>query len=154
MTEINAAGPKIRLVAVVAFILATSLLLIGIGVMILAQANFPLNFGLIHSVGRSGIWATLVPGLAGLAGLILLVRHRRFGGALLGLYSLYWVALAVSGLPSVWNAKASFCLRGLNFCITSPWLARGVLFAIAALFMAIAIWAFRRAAGFEVRPRS
>ena len=140
-------GGKISLVAVVVCVIASGLLLIGIGAMIMAQANFPLNFGLIHTVGRTGLWATFVPGLVGLGGLVLVAGRRRFGGALLVLYSLYWVALAVSGLPSVWNAKASFCLRGLNFCITSPWLARGLLFAIAALFILIAFWSFRRAAG-------
>ncbi|MEJ2009604.1 MAG: hypothetical protein P8Z30_15855 [Acidobacteriota bacterium] len=96
-----------------------------------------------RTVGRTGLWVTLLPGLGGLVGLFLLLRRARPGAWLLGAYSLFWIALLISGLPAVWNAHHSFCFRTL--CITTPWVGRLLLLALAAAFVMAGLWACREA---------
>jgi hypothetical protein len=141
---------SIRQVAVVFWILVSAFLLLGISVVILGQTNFPLDVGLIRTKGRTGLWATLVPALVGLAGLSMLPRFRRLGAAVLVLYSAYWATLAAGGLPAVWNAQSSFCLKSLNFCITSPWIARMILIGVTTSFILTGLWSLRQA----IRARS
>ena len=139
------AGTRGRLLfqaAVVAWLLVSALLLCGISVLILVQKNFSLHVGLIRTTGRAGLLPTLLPALVCLLGLSLLPRFRRAGGALVVIYSLYCSVLMAAGLPSVWNAQSSFCLRGLNFCITSPWLARLLVMGLAASFLVATLWAW------------
>ena len=97
---------------------------------ILTQPQFPLGLGAIRT--------------RGLAGVILLRGTRWLGAGLLLLYSAFWALVIASGLPSIWNAKSSFCLNGLGVCITSPWIGRLTALALLAPFLAIAVWAGRR----------
>jgi hypothetical protein len=109
--------------------------------LILSHAHFPLNLGSVYTIGRAGLWVTLLPGLIGLAGLLLLLRRARAGFALLGLYSLFWAGVVLAGLPSIWNARSSFCTE--TVCITTPWIGRLLLLALATPFLLVALWTRR-----------
>lgn len=122
----------------------TIVLLLRISVLILGDSKFPLNVGIIKTTGRAGLWATLLPSLIGLAAVALVLWHSRLGLRLLGIYSLFWTAIVVSALPAVWNAKRSFCIR--TFCITTPWLGRLLVFALAMPFLLVAFWTRSKAA--------
>ena len=111
---------------------------------ILTQPQFPLGLGAIRTRGLAGLWVTFVPAVVGLAGVILLRGTRWLGAGLLLLYSAFWALVIASGLPSIWNAKSSFCLNGLGVCITSPWIGRLTALALLAPFLAIAVWTGRR----------
>ena len=121
----------------------TIVLLLGISVLILGDPKFPLNVGIIKTSGRAGLWATLLPGLIGLGAVVLVLWHSRLGSRLLGIYSLFWTVVVASALPGVWNAKRSFCIR--TFCITTPWLGRLLVFALATAFLLVTLWTRREA---------
>jgi hypothetical protein len=53
-----------------------------------------------------------------------------------------------AGLPSIWNVKTSFCTR--TICITTPWIGRLLLFALATCFFLVALWSYRNT---RLRPR-
>lgn len=115
---------------------ATIIMLLVISALIVAQPHFPLNLGVIKTNGLTGLAATLLPAVAGIAGMILFFRPaaRRLGAQLLGGYSAFWALIFLSGLPAVWNARRSFCLKSLNFCIISPWVARLTMLSIVLPF--------------------
>lgn len=123
---------------------ATLLLVIAVG--ILTQPRFPLGLGPIRTTGLAGLWVTLVPAAVGLVGVVLIRGHGRFGPVLVLLYSAFWSVAVASALPSVWNAKKSFCLNGPGFCITSPWIGRVVALGILTPFVLVGGWAWRRLA--------
>jgi hypothetical protein len=120
------------------WICITALFFLGLSVAVFADPHFPLAIGVFRTVGRTGLWVTLLPTLAAMLGLILW-RRQKFGSALVSAYSLFWFIAFLSCLPYVWNAKRSFCLR--NFCITTPWLGRLTVLALAAPFLLASIWA-------------
>jgi hypothetical protein len=128
------------------FILTTIGFLVAFTVLIIVQPKFPLNIGLFRTTGRAGLFVTVLPALAGGGGLALLRYQRRIGAILLTAYCAFWASVFLGGLPVVWNAKQSFCLEGLDFCITSPWVARLTIFAIATPFLLSAWWSLRQAA--------
>jgi hypothetical protein len=114
---------------------ATIIMLLVISALIVAQPHFPLDLGVIKTNGLTGLAATLLPAVAGIAGMILFFRPaRRLGAHLLGGYSAFWALIFLSGLPAVWNARRSFCLKSLNFCIISPWVARLTVLSIVLPF--------------------
>lgn len=106
--------------------------LLVLSTLILLQSRFPLNVGVIRTNGRVGLLVTLVP--AAVAVGAMLRSSRRTGSLFLIGYSLFWAAIFLSGLPAVWNARRSFCLNALNFCIVSPWVARATVMMIALPF--------------------
>ncbi len=138
----HSTGSHARRVLALGWSSLTTVLLLGISVLILSDQNFPLNLGIIKTTGRAGLWATLLPGLIGLVAVVLVLWHWRSGALLLGIYSLFWTVLLASALPVVWNAKQSFCLR--TFCITTPWLSRLMVFALATPFLLVALWSRSR----------
>jgi hypothetical protein len=113
--------------------------------MIAAYPRFPLNLGVIATTGRTGLLVMVPAALAGIAGLLLLRSRRSLGMTLTAMYCAFWAAVFLAGLPRVWNARQSFCLKGLNFCIYSPWVARVTVFAIVAPFLLSAWWALVQA---------
>jgi hypothetical protein len=119
---------------------ATILYLLVLSMVILHEASFRLNIGVIKMTGRVALWPVLLPAAIGLAGLILVLWHVRWGGWLLSAYSLFWAGALTAGLPAIWNAKTSFCTR--TICITTPWLGRLLLFALASCFFLLASWAY------------
>jgi hypothetical protein len=125
------------------WVVVTTLFFFGLSVLILAQPDFPLKLGIFQTVGRSGLWVTLLPALTGLLGLVCW-RRKRLGPVLVTGYSAFWFLTLLSGLPYVWNAKQSFCVKSLNFCITTPWLGRAMVLAVAAPFLLTTIWAVKR----------
>jgi len=125
------------------WVLVTTLFFFGLSALILARPDFPLRLGVFQTVGRSGLWVTLLPALAGLLGMICW-RQKKFGAVLVTAYSAFWFLTLLSGLPYVWNAKQSFCVASLNFCITTPWLGRVTVLAVAAPFLLTTIWAVKR----------
>lgn len=129
---------KWRVALVLVWTLASLVVLFVIAVLILRQPNFPLTLGLIRTVGRSGLWVTLLPAISGLFALCLLFIRRRLGAKLLGVYSAFWLGVWLSALPTVWNARRSFCLH--NFCITTPWLGRLTVFALSVPFLLVTLW--------------
>ncbi len=119
----------------------TIVYLLFISVLILQDAAFSLKLGSIHTIGRAGLWVTLLPALLGLIALVLVWKHVRTGAWLLGVYALFWAGLMLSGLPGVWNARTSFCTR--SFCITTPWIGRLLLLALATSFLLVVVWTYR-----------
>lgn len=126
------------------FLSTTVGLLVVIALQIFAQPGFPLDLGCIRTTGRTGLSVTLVPAIVGMIGLAQLRRRRPAGPWLVAAYSGFWAAVILGGLPGVWNAKQSFCLEGLNFCIVSPWIARLTVLALATPFLLSAGWALRQ----------
>ena len=122
----------------------TSLYLLLLSSLILRAPGFSLKLGSINTVGRTGLWVTLLPGLLGFMAVLLLLARRRAGAWLLSVYSLFWTGVLIAGLPAIWNARTSFCTR--SFCITTPWLGRLLLLALAGVFLLVALWAYRGAA--------
>lgn len=131
----------LRVLALLWSLLTTGFLLF-VSVLILINPKFPLNLGIINTTGRAGLWATLLPGLVGLAGVALLLWRSPLGTRLLGVYSLFWVGILASGLPKVWNAERAFCTR--TFCITTPWISRLMVLALVTPFLLVAIWTHRQ----------
>lgn len=127
----------------------TILYLLVLSVVIVHDASFRLDIGVIKMTGRSALWPVLLPAVIGLAGLILLLWQVRWGAWLLGAYSSFWAGTLIAGLPAIWNAKTSFCTR--TICITTPWLGRLLLFALAACFFLVALWIYLTA---RLNPRS
>lgn len=119
--------------------------LLVISALIVQDAAFPLRLGKINTVGRTGLWITLVPAVIGIAALLLVSIRIRLGGRLLSIYALFWTAVLGAGLPVVWNAQTSFCTR--TFCIRTPWIGRTLLLALAGAFVSVAIWSWREARG-------
>ncbi len=122
---------------------STAIYLVIISFLILRDPRFPLNLGLIRTTGRAGLWVTLLPGLVGVAGVLLVVVRARAGAFLLGLYSLFGTAVLACALPAVWNARSSFCTQ--TMCIRTPWIARLLVLALATPFVLAAFWAKREA---------
>lgn len=123
--------------------LATLAYLAVVSVAIIRNATFILNIGVIKMTGRSALWPILGPAVIGLIGLTLVLSHLRWGGWLLGAYSLFWAGVLAAGLPSIWNAKTSFCMR--TICITTPWIGRLLLFALTTGFLLVALWTYLNA---------
>ncbi len=121
----------------------TSIYLLAISFLILRDAAFPLNLGSVRTTGRTGLWLTLLPGLFGILAVLLTIVQARASAWLLGTYSIFWAGVLVSGLPGIWNARMSFCTQ--SFCITTPWIGRFLLLALAMPFLMVAFWAFRQA---------
>jgi hypothetical protein len=128
------------------WITGTAILLLVVAVGILSQSGFPLGLGVIRTTGLAGLWVTLVPAVVGLTGVVLLRGSGRLGPGLVFAYSIFWSLVVGSGLPSVWNAKESFCLKGLGFCITSPWIGRTAAIGLLTSFLLVGRWAWRRLA--------
>jgi len=119
----------------------TSLYLLVLSALILRDAGFSLKLGSINTTGHAGLWVTLLPGMLGLAGVLMVLARARAGAWLLGIYSLFRTGVLLAAMPAVWRARSSFCTR--YFCITTPWLARLLPLALATPFLLIALWAFR-----------
>ena len=132
------------------WIAGTVMFLLGLSVLIVKQQNFPLNFGLVSTRGLTGLWATLLPGIAGLAGAVLVRAQKTLGAGLVLAYSAYWTILLASGIPVVWNAKSSFCLNGLGVCITIPWLGRAAVIGLVAAFAFVGLWSYRMMKGLRI----
>lgn len=128
---------------------ATLACLMVISALIVGQPRFPLNFGVIRTVGRAGLSVTLLPALVGLSGLLLLARRRSLAATLLAFYSFFWAGVLASGFPAIWNARRSFCLNALNFCIVSPWVSRVTLFALVLPFLLSGVCFYRLLRGRE-----
>jgi hypothetical protein len=119
---------------------------LGLSLAVFRVPAFPLAIGLARTTGRTGLWITLLPAAIGGAGLLLFVaRKAAFGAGLLAVYSAFWFLMMLSGLPAVWNAKGSFCINSLNFCIVTPWIGRSAVVLLSAPFFLSTIWACRKA---------
>ena len=138
-------GSYVRRALVWLFISATIGFLLVLTVLIVAQTKFPLNIGVVRTTGRAGLFVSLLPALVVTVGLRLLWYKRATGAILVAAYSAFWAIVFLGVLPQVWNARQSFCLKGLNFCIISPWVARLTVLAIATPFLLSAWWALRQA---------
>jgi hypothetical protein len=139
-------GPAggVRRALVRAWIVATTLPLLGITLGVLMEPGFPLGLGVIRTRGLTGLWVSLLPAVVGLAGVVLLGRSRRMAAGLILAYSVFWVVLLAGMLPVVWNVESSFCLRGLGVCITAAWLGRLIVLALLATFVVVSTWSLRR----------
>lgn len=115
---------------------------------IIRDPAFQLNLGVMKMTGKAALWPIMLPAVIGLLGVALILWHVRWGSWLLGAYSLFWASVLAAGLPSIWNVKTSFCTR--TMCITTPWIGRLLLFALAAGFFLVAMWTYFTAG---IRPR-
>jgi hypothetical protein len=138
-------GLSVRRALVWLFISATIVFLLVLAVLIVVQTAFPLNIGVIRTTGRAGLFVSLLPALVATVSLVLLRYKRATGAVLVAAYSAFWAVVFLGGLPQVWNARQSFCLKGLNFCIVSPWVARLTVLAIVIPFLLSAWWVLRQA---------
>ncbi len=82
------------------WVAATAVLLLGIAGHVVTERGFPLGLGLIQTKGLAGLWPTLLPGVLGIAGVVLLGRSSRAAGALLLAYSAFWALVLASLLPT------------------------------------------------------
>src|SRR6185437_12947108 len=105
---------------------------------IIRDPTFHLNVGVMKMTGKAALWPMMLPAVIGLMGVALILWHVKWGGWLLGAYSLFWAGVLAAGLPSIWNVKTSFCTR--TMCITTPWIGRLLLFELAACFFLVALW--------------
>jgi hypothetical protein len=119
----------------------STIYLLVLSVLILGNARFPLNLGAIRTTGRTGLWMTLVPAIAGCLAFFLVLFRIRAGAIVLGAYCGFWLAVLAYGLPWVWNARESFCTR--TMCIRTPWIGRLIVFGLMTPFAVVAIWAKR-----------
>jgi hypothetical protein len=139
-------GQEVRRALASLFIAVTIGFLVVITILIVTQPKFPLDIGLVRTTGRTGLFVTAVPAMVGIIGLALLWRKRRVGSILVTAYCAFWAIVFLGSLPQVWNARQSFCLKGLNFCIVSPWVARLTVLAIVTPFLLSGWWSLRQAA--------
>ena len=131
----------------------TIVFLLVLSLLVLRVRDFPLAIGAFRTVGRSGLWITLLPAVVGAVGLFLLTRKKPLGPWLLIAYSVFWFVMLVGALPTVWHAKTSFCINWLNFCIVTPWITRVVVVVLAAPFLFSAIWAWHQTTAHSVSQR-
>jgi hypothetical protein len=124
-----------------AWLAGSSIYLLGLSVVIWGNPRFPLTLGAIKTAGRTGLWLTLVPTLAGLLALCLIVFRNRAGTIVLGVYCGFWTAILASALPFVWNARQSFCTS--TMCIRTPWIGRMLVFGLMTPFVIVSLWARR-----------
>jgi hypothetical protein len=136
-----------------AWLAVSSIYLLGLSVVICGNARFPLTLGAIKTTGRTGLWLTLVPAIAGLAALGLLLFRERAGAMALGVYCAFWIVVLAGVLPFVWNARQSFCTA--TMCIRTPWIGRLLVFGLMTPFAIVALWARREFArlGCRVLPQ-
>jgi hypothetical protein len=119
---------------------------LGLSVAVFRVPAFPLAIGLARTTGRTGLWITLLPAAIGGSGLLLFIaRKAAFGAGLLAVYSAFWFLMMLSGLPAVWNAKSSFCINSLSFCIVTPWIGRLTAVLLSTPFLFSTIWAWSKA---------
>jgi hypothetical protein len=112
------------------------LFLLFVSLLIMREPGFPLILGLVETKGLMGLWATLIPGMVGLAAMILLLRHRPVGAKLLILYCLFWL-ISLGG-----ECLVDWAQRQMTF---SGWLHDDALvFVLLAPFLLSALWAWRR----------
>lgn len=124
--------------------------LLVVSALIIQDPAFQLRFGKLNTVGRTGLWITLLPALIGMTALLLLSIRAELGGWLLSLYALFWTGLLAAGLPAIWNAQTSFCTR--TFCIRTPWIGRSLLLALVGSFVSVMVWSWRKAGLMLGRP--
>jgi hypothetical protein len=131
-------GLRIPVGALLAFswIIVTMFFFFGLSVAVFSNPRFPLAIGAIRTTGRAGLWITFLPAVVALAGLIAWKRKRLSAG-LLAAYCAFWSVFILGGLPYVWNARQSFCFK--NYCITTHWVARLAVLALATPFVLGAI---------------
>ena len=106
---------------------------------IFGNPRFSLNLGAIRTTGRTGLWMTLVPTIAGCLAFFLVLFRIRAGAIVLGAYCGFWTAVLAFGLSSVWNARESFCTP--TMCIRTPWIGRLLVCGLTTPFAIMAIWA-------------
>lgn len=120
--------------------LATSTIyLLVLSILILGNAQFPLNLGAIKTTGRPGLWITLAPAILGCIAFLLVAFRVRAGAIVLGVYCGFWLAVLACGLPWVWNARETFCTK--TVCIRTPWIGRLLVFGLMTPFAIVATWA-------------
>jgi hypothetical protein len=117
----------------------STIYLLVLSVLMCADARFPLNLGAIRTTGRTGLWVTLAPAIAGCLAFVLVLLRTRAGAIVLGAYCGFWIAVLACGLPWVWNARETFCTRTL--CIRTPWIGRILVFGLMTPFAIVAAWA-------------
>lgn len=124
---------------------------LGLSVAIFREPGFALNLGFLRATGRAGLWITFVPAAVGLVGVILmLARNKRLGWWFIGGYCIFWALAILSGLPAAWNAKRTFCIDVLKFCIVTPWISRIMVLGLATAFFLVVIWAWKSASSEQV----
>ena len=132
-------GSQVIRWSALSWLASTVVYLLVLSVLVVDQPRFPLNLGLIRTVGRAGLWVTLLPALAGALAFILVLLRRRIGAVVLGLYCWFWAGILACGLPVIWNARESFCTS--TRCIRTPWLGRLLLLGLMTPFVMVALWA-------------
>jgi hypothetical protein len=144
---------RISLGTLLAFlwIIVTMFFFLGLSVAVFRNPRFPLALGMIRTTGRAGLWITFVPAVVALAGL-LASTWRGLSAVLLAAYCAFWSVVILSGLPYVWNAKQSFCFK--NLCITTHWVARLTILALATPFVLAAFSTARPIARQQPREKT
>jgi len=121
------------------WIAASAIYLLILSVLICGDARFPLKFGAIRTIGRTGLWITLAPALLGCLAFFLIAFRIRAGAIAMGVYCGFWMVVLAAALPWVWNAREAFCTR--TMCIRTPWIGRLLVLGLALPFAFVANWA-------------
>ncbi len=137
----RAIQPRIGRWSALVWLAGSSIYLLALSVVIWGNPHFPLKLGVIKTTGRTGLWLTLVPALAGFLAFFLLLVRSRAGAMVLGVYCAFWIAVLAGVLPFVWNARQSFCTQ--TMCIRTPWIGRLLVFGLMTPFAIVGLWARR-----------
>jgi hypothetical protein len=132
--------------------------LLVVGGVFLFHRNLPLTLGTFRATADAVIVSAVALAFLGVGGLVLHQRNPRLGAGLLAGYCVLWLIPLVAALPSVWNARSSICLSGINICVTSE-AAAGLMIGFVIAFSLVALWAARasvrassRTPGFGLSP--
>jgi hypothetical protein len=133
---------RLESAALMAWVVGTSALLLGATASSLRNPSLPVHFGWIHAQGPAAVWATLLPGLCGLAAAVALLQKRAGAAILLLGYSVYWLVILGGGL-----AEAAF--HTTNRAVAQlpwwTWVTGGALFLTSmGAFLLMALWSIER----------
>jgi hypothetical protein len=130
----------------------SALLLLGVAIHIMVEPGFPLGLGLIQTRGIAGLWATLLPSVACVGGLVLLRRARRLGAGLLLAYTAFWAVILGSLVLTLRRESwiAGLVVLGLvpPFVVVGIWCGRTLLGSPSGAIAAeSSVWRGRRTSG-------
>lgn len=83
-----------------------------VSMVVIRDASFRLNIGVIKATGRAALWPILLPAVIGLVGFVLVLKRSKWGA---------------------WPR---------TICITTPWIGRLLLLTLATCFFLAALWIY------------
>lgn len=133
---------RLESATLLAWVVATSALLLGASSGALRNPSLPIQFGWIHSTGAAALWEIVLPGLCGVAAAVALLQKRAGASLLVLVYSLYWLLLLLGGLAQAAFHTTNHALARIPL---HTWVTGSAIFLTmtAAFFLAL-LWAVAR----------